>query len=131
MAKEKSAGLTGFIANVIIMAGRFLMERNNQYDADCEERIMLVWKRQDVSVETKERGEDYMKKLYPKLDDKSLQGDNWVYKYKIPTGISLEKIRKSINDIEFDLKTKVTFNLLEGDEEANFSLAIPAKRITK
>lgn len=96
--------IIGITSKAIIMTGRFIMRRMGRYDSDHANRIMLVWKRQDVSVETKERGEDYMEKLYPKLIYKSLQGSDWLYKYSIPTGLSYDKLRKSINDIEFDLQ---------------------------
>lgn len=123
--------IIGMTSKVIVMTGRFLMGRMRRYEADYAERIMLVWKRQDVSVETKERGEDYREKLYPKLVSKSLQENNWLYKYSIPTGISCEKIRKSISDIEFDLKSKIIFKLLENDEEAHFSLTVPTEQESK
>lgn len=127
-AKKVNLDIIGVTAMAIITIGRFILSRISGFDSGHTSRIMLVWKRQDVSVETKERGEEYIEKLYPQLVSKSLQDHNWLYKYRIPTGLSSKKLRDSIDDIEFDLKSKIIFEVLENDEKAHFSLTVSANK---
>lgn len=115
--------ILGLFSNSIVLIGRFAL-RHIRRDKDSHPgRIMLAWKRNDVCVETKERGKDPVK-LYPSLVEKTWKGHNRVFKYKIPTGLKHDKLIKSINDIEFDLKSEVLFKLLENDKKAHFSLTV-------
>lgn len=124
---DKASGpkpdLINLAAFTIISIGRFAL-RNIKKGSDSHlGRIMLSWKRNDVCIETKERGKE-TSKLYPSLVEKTWKGHNRVFKYKIPTGMKHDKLIKSINDIEFDLKSEVLFKLLENDKKAHFSLTV-------
>lgn len=116
--------IVGLFATTIIKTGRFLSQRLSKQPSSLHSRIMLSWKRNDVCVETKERGRDYVSKEYPNLVWSGFKGHNRVLKYRIPTGLSHSKLVKSINDIEFDLKSEILFKLLENDKKAHFSLTI-------
>jgi hypothetical protein len=121
--KTTNPDIIGYFANSIVMIGRFAL-RHIRKDSDSHPgRIMLSWKRNDVCVETKERGKD-PSMLYPDLVEKTWKGHNRVLKYKIPTGLKFEKIMKSLHDIEFDLKSEVLFKRLENDKKAHFSLTV-------
>lgn len=115
---------SNFLSTSIIMISQFVIQNLRRNSKSYPSRIMLSWKRNDVCVETKERGKDYVTKEYPRLVDSGWKGHNRVLKYKIPTGLSHSKVIKSINDIEFDLKSEVLFKLLENDPKAHFSLTI-------
>lgn len=128
--KDKSSAvkpdLIGFVASSIVKIGRYAFAHIGKESDSHPGRIMLCWKRNDVCVETKERDKDHIIKEYPKLVDKDWKGHNRVFKYKIPTGLKHDKLVKSINDIEFDLKSEVLFKLLENDKKAHFSLTVLA-----
>lgn len=119
-SKPDIIGLTG---SIIIRIGRFAWNCIGREKDSHPGRIMLAWKRNDVCVETKERGKE-TEKLYPKLVEKTWNGHNRVFKYRIPTGLKHDKLIKSINNIEFDLKSEVLFKLLENDKKAHFSLTV-------
>lgn len=115
--------ILGLFSDTLIKAGRFAL-RHIRKDSDSHPgRIMLAWKRNGVCVETFERGRE-TDKLYPSLVEKTWKGHNRVFKYKIPTGLKFDKLIKSINDIEFDLKSEVLFKRLENDKKAHFALTI-------
>ncbi|WP_407310447.1 FtsK/SpoIIIE domain-containing protein [Desulfosporosinus sp. SB140] len=116
--------LIGMTSSLLVKLGRFTLSHLGKDSDSFPSRIMLCWKRNDVCVETKERGKDYVSKEYPRLIDKGWNGHNRVFKYRIPTGLSHSKLTKSINDIEFDLKSEVLFKLLENDPKAHFSLTV-------
>jgi hypothetical protein len=126
--KEKSSAvkpdIIGLTGSTIVTIGRFALKYIKKEKDSHPGRIMLCWKRNDVCIETKEHGKDYVAKEYPKLVDKGWKGHNRVFKYKIPTGLSHSKLIKSMNDIEFDLKSEILFKLLENDPKAHFSLTI-------
>ena len=124
-SKSTNADLIGFTSNFIVMTGRFLI-RNllSSKIRDDAKRIMLVWKRTNMCVETLERGKEYTTKEYPKLTCKIKQGHNMVYKYKIPTGLSFDKLSQSIAVIEFDLKSEILVKILENENKAHFSLKV-------
>lgn len=116
--------IIGLFSDAIVMIGRFSCNRirwNRDYHPS---QIMQNWKRNDVCVETKERGKDHVVKEYPKLVSKGWNGHNRVFKYRIPNGLKHDKLIKSINDIEFNLKSEVLFKLLENDKKAHFSLTV-------
>lgn len=125
---EKSASvkpdIIGLTASSILSIGRLVSHRLRNSQTSYPSRIMQNWKRNDVCTETKERGKDHIIKKYPKLVDINQKGHNKVYRYRIPTGLRHDKIVKSINDIEFDLKSEIIFKLLENDPKAHFSLTI-------
>ena len=100
------------------------LRKKNEFNHAAQ--IMLVWKRQEVCCTTKERGEEYQEKLYPSLVSKKLEGSNWVYKYRIPAGLSHSKLMGSLDDIEFSLKSEIIFKMLENDYRAHFSITILA-----
>jgi len=114
----------GLFANALVSIGRFGFKYIGNDSDSFPNRIMLSWKRNDVCVETKERGKEFSSHEYPRLISKGWKGHNRVFKYRIPTGLKHDKLIKSINDIEFDLKCEVLFKLLENDKKAHFSLTI-------
>lgn len=116
--------IIGLFSSTLVKTGRFILQLTRNNSDSYPGRIMLSWKRNDVCVETKERGKDYVVKEYPRLVDSGWKGHNRVMKYRIPTGLNHSKVMKSINDIEFDLKSEVLFKLLENDHKAHFSLTI-------
>jgi len=118
------ADIIGLFSDTIVQIGRFALRHIPRCRDSHPGRIMLSWKRNDVCTETKERGKDYVTKEYPRLVEKTWKGHNRVLRYKIPTGLSHSKVIKSINDIEFDLKSEVLFKLLENDPKAHFSFTI-------
>lgn len=120
---EIKPDIIGLFSDTIVQIGRFAIRHIGKEKDSHPGRIMLSWKRNDVCVETKERGKE-TSKLYPYLVEKTWKGHNRVFKYKIPTGLSHSKIIKSLNDIEFDLKSEVIFKRLENDPRAHFSLTI-------
>jgi len=124
-SKSSNADLIGFTSNFIVMTGRFLIRNllSNKTKDDAK-RIMLVWKRTNMCVETLERGKDYTVKEFPKLVSKANKGRNMIYKYRIPTGLSFEKLSQSISVIEFDLKSEVLVKILENERKAHFSLSV-------
>jgi len=116
--------IIGLFSDAMVMIGRFALNQihwNRDYHPGA---IMQNWKRNDVCTETKERGKDHVVKEYPKLISKGWNGHNRVFKYKIPNGLKHDKLIKSINDIEFSLKSEVLFKLLENDKKAHFSLTV-------
>lgn len=123
MTDKVGTDIIGLFSSVVVKVGSFAL-RHIRKDSDSHPgRIMLCWKRNGVCVETIERGKE-TEKLYPKLVDKGWKGHNRVFKYRIPTGLKHDKLIKSINDIEFDLKSEVLFKLLENDKKAHFSLTV-------
>ncbi len=116
--------IIGFTANALINTTRFILRCTRTDSNDEAHRIMLAWKRGKVCVETLERGEEYVIKEYPRLVWSGVQGHNKVFKYRIPTGLSYSKVRESLDNIEFDLKSEVLFKLLENEKAAHFSLKI-------
>ena len=120
--------LIGFVSNALINTTRFILDCTRTNDYAPEKRIMLCWKRNKVYIETLERG-DYATKEYPKLVSKKLQGHNMVYAYRIPTGLSYDKLKNSLNEIEFDLKSEILFKLLENDRKAHFQLKVLSGRL--
>lgn len=120
------ADIIGFTSRALVDTARFLLRYIRGYDYAHDKRIMLLWKRQGVCVETLERGEEYREKIYPRLVDKFQQGHNWVYKYRIPSGLHFDKLRGSLQDIEFDLKSEIIFKLLENDPVCHFSIKVLA-----
>lgn len=122
--KTVKPDIIGFTSSVIVKIGRFAFKYIGKEKDSHPGRIMLCWKRNDVCVETKERGKDHAVREYPKLIDKGWSGHNRVFRYRIPTGLKHDKLIKSINDIEFDLKSEVLFKLLENDKKAHFSLTV-------
>ena len=122
--KATTPDILGLISSSIVKVGRFALRHIGKESDSHPGRIMLAWKRNDVCVETKERGKDYVTKEYPRLIDKGWKGHNRVFKYKIPTGLSGSKLIKSLMDIEFDLKREVLFKRLENDPKAHFSLTV-------
>lgn len=125
---EKSSAvrpdIIGLSSSIIVRIGRFALRHIGKENDSHPSRIMLSWKRNNVCVETLERGKDYVTKEYPRLISKGWKGHNRVFKYRIPTGLKHDKLIKSINDIEFDLKSEVLFKLLENDKKAHFSLTV-------
>jgi len=116
--------IIGLFSSTIVQIGRFALRNIPRHRDSHPGRIMLSWKRNDVCTETKERGKDYVTKEYPRLIEKTWKGHNRVFKYRIPTGLNHSKLIKSIDDIEFDLKSEVLFKLLENDPRAHFSLTV-------
>jgi len=116
--------IIGLFSSVVVKIGRFALRHIGKESDSHPGRIMLAWKRNDVCIETKERGKDHTTKEYPRLIDKGWSGHNRLFKYRIPTGLKHDKLVKSINDIEFDLKSEVLFKLLENDPKAHFSLTV-------
>jgi len=117
--------IIGYTARSIMFIGNYILKNlfdNNE--SNYAKRIMLVWKRTNMCVETVERGKDYTVKEYPKLICKIKQGHNMLYKYRIPTGLSFEKLSQSIRVIEFDLKSEVLVKILENEKKAHFSLKV-------
>lgn len=94
------------------------------FDNGAHGRIMLAWKRTDVSAETKERDKDNQIKLYPRLVRTGWNGKNRVYYYQLPVGLSYKEIIKKLHVIESDLKCEVIPKLLENDRRAHFSLTV-------
>jgi hypothetical protein len=121
---EVKPDIIGLFSSTLVKAGRLALRHIGRKSGSHPGRIMLSWKRNDVCVETKERGKDYVTKEYPQLVSKGWNGHNRVLKYRIPTGLKHDKLIKSINDIEFDLKSEVLFKLLENDKKAHFSLTV-------
>lgn len=123
---EKSAApdIIGLFSTTLVKLGRFTLQQLRKDAESYPHQIMLSWKRNDVCIETKERGKDYVTKEFPKLVDSGWKGHNRVLKYRIPTGLKHDKLIKSINDIEFNLKSEVLFKILENDPKAHFSLTI-------
>lgn len=115
--------IIGLASTLILNIGRFAIRNIGNEQDSYPRRIMLCWKRNDVCVETKERGKEAIK-LYPKLIDKGWNGHNRVLKYRIPTGLKHDKVIKSIEDIEFDLKSEVLYKVLENEDGRHFSLTI-------
>jgi len=111
-------------SDTLVMVGRFVFNRIHLNKDSHPSKIMQNWKRNDVCVETKERGKDHVTREYPKLISKSWKGHNRVFKYSIPNGLKYEKLIKSINDIVFSLKSEVLFKRLENDPKAHFSLTV-------
>jgi hypothetical protein len=124
MDKAVSPDILGLFSSTVVKIGRFVFRHIGREKDSHSRRIMLAWKRNDVCVETKERGKDNTSKEYPHLINKGWKGHNRVFKYKIPTGLSHSKLIKSITDIEFDLKSEVLFKRLENDPKAHFSLTV-------
>lgn len=120
---EVKVDIVGLFADTIVQIGRFAFRHIGKESDSHPGRILLSWKRNGVCVETLERGK-VTEKLYPSLVEKTWKGHNRVFKYKIPTGLKHDKLIKSINDIEFDLKSEVLFKLLENDKKAHFSLTV-------
>lgn len=116
--------IVGLFSSTIVKVCRFAFQQIPNSGNSYPNKIMQNWKRNDVCVETKERGKEYVSKEYPKLVSKGWKGHNRVFKYKIPNGLKHDKLVKSINDIEFNLKSEVLFKLLENDPKAHFSLTI-------
>lgn len=116
--------IIGLTASTIMKIGRFAFKHIGKEKDSHPGRIMLCWKRNNVCVETLERGKDNVVKEYPRLVSKGWKGHNRVFKYKIPTGLSGSKLIKSLIDIEFDLKSEVLFKRLETDPKAHFSLTV-------
>ncbi|MFZ3132729.1 MAG: FtsK/SpoIIIE domain-containing protein [Desulfosporosinus sp.] len=121
---EVKPDIIGLFSSTLVKAGRLALRHIGRQSDSHPGRIMLSWKRNDVCVETKERGKDNTSKEYPQLVSKGWNGHNRVFKYRIPTGLKHDKLIKSINDIEFDLKSEVLFKLLENDKKAHFSLTV-------
>jgi hypothetical protein len=122
--KTVSPDILGLTSSTIVKIGRFVLQHFPHAKDSHSSRILLSWKRNDVCIETKERGKEYVTKEYPKLVESTWKGHNRVLRYRIPTGLSHAKLIKSINDIEFDLKSEILFKLLENDKKAHFSLTI-------
>ena len=116
--------IIGLFSDTIVMIGRFALKHIPGRRDYSPNMIMQNWKRNDVCVETKERGKDNVNKEYPKLVSKGWKGHNRVFKYRIPNGLKHDKLVKSINDIEFNLKSEILFKLLENDPKAHFSLTV-------
>ena len=116
--------IIGLFSDTIVMIGRFALRYIPGHRDYSPNMIMQNWKRNDVCTETKERGKDHISKEYPKLISKGWNGHNRVFKYRIPNGLKHDKLIKSINDIEFNLKSEVLFKLLENDPKAHFSLTV-------
>jgi len=124
-SKSTNADIIGFTSHFIVMTGRFLIRNlwSNKIRDDAK-RIMLIWKRTNMCVETLERGKEHTTKEYPKLTCKIKQGHNMLYKYRIPTGLSFEKLSQSVRVIEFDLKSEILVKILENEKKAHFSLKV-------
>lgn len=120
---EVKPDIIGLFSDTLMNIGRFAIRHIGKESDSHPGRILLSWKRNGVCVETLERGKE-TSKLYPSLVEKTWKGHNRVFKYKIPTGLKHDKLVKSINDIEFDLKSEVLFKLLENDKKAHFSLTV-------
>jgi hypothetical protein len=123
MGEAVKVDIIGLFADTIVQIGRFVLRHIGSEQDSHPGRILLSWKRNGVCVETLEYGKE-TSKLYPSLVDKGWNGHNRVFKYKIPTGLKHDKLIKSLNDIEFDLKSEVLFKRLENDKKAHFSLTI-------
>jgi len=124
-ATKTNVDVMGFFANAILMTGRFVLRNAPSNNIrDNAKTIMLIWKRTNMCVETIERGNDHKTKEYPKLISKIKQGHNMLYKYRIPTGLSFDKLSQSIAVIEFDLKSEVLVKILENEKKAHFSLRV-------
>ena len=68
-------------SDTLVMVGRFVFNRIHLNKDSHPSKIMQNWKRNDVCVETKERGKDHVTREYPKLISKSWKGHNRVFKY--------------------------------------------------
>lgn len=125
MTKSASMDIIGFVSTAIVTTGRFILRNapSNKIRDDTK-RIMLVWKRTNMCIETVERGNENKVKEYPRLVRKIKQGHNMLYKYRIPTGLSFDKLSQSIRVIEFDLKSEVLVKILENEKKAHFSLKV-------
>ena len=124
-AESNGIDIIGYTVKSVMTIGNYVL-RNvfNDNEPNYAKRIMLVWKRTNMCVETVERGKDYTVKEYPKLICKIKQGHNMLYKYRIPTGLSFDKLSQSIRVIEFDLKSEVLVKILENEKKAHFSLKV-------
>ena len=107
--KAVQPDILGLFSDTIVQIGKFAIKHLRKESDSHPGRIMLSWKRNDVCVETKERGKDNASKEYPRLVHKGWKDHNRVFKYKIPTGLKFDKLIKSLHDIEFDLKSEVLF----------------------
>ena len=110
-------------AYVIIEPIRFLA-KHIHWERSTQSVIGLMFKRLDVCVENKESGSKDKEKLYPEYVDTKWDNGSEVLLFKLPAGLSIDKVDESIPTINDFLKKQVLLRFLENNKDAHFSLKV-------
>lgn len=110
-------------AYVIIEPIRFLA-RNIHWSRSTQSVMSLMFKRLDVCIEAKEQGRKEKEKLYPEFVEKKWDNGCEVLLYKLPSGLSIDKVDDVIPAINDFLKKQIILKFLENNKDAHFSMKI-------